>query len=274
MSLDEAYLDVTENKTGLPTATLVARIIREQIRHELNLTASAGVATNKFLAKIASDWRKPDGLFVIQPDDIDAFLLPLPVGRLPGVGKVTGERLEQLGIKTVGDLRALDLSSLEQQFGRFGERMYELACGVDANEVVPDRLTSLSYLLDWCLVVLPIFIFLTWAIRALSEGQEVCVLGRKYEVLDKPKPVGIQTPAHHSATVLLYEIREIIRIDDSLFDIGCFHNPAFEPTVVDPLLHLVNSDVQSFREAVWGEPISPSLRAFPQTVQHGANRAR
>src|SRR5438132_4730833 len=80
LSLDEAYLDVTENMTGLPTATLVARTIREQIRQELNLTASAGVATNKFLAKIASDWRKPDGLFVIQPEEIDAFLLPLPVG--------------------------------------------------------------------------------------------------------------------------------------------------------------------------------------------------
>src|SRR5229473_3071583 len=93
LSLDEAYLDVTENKTGLPTATRVARTIREQIREELNLTASAGVAANKFLAKLASDWRKPDGLFVIQPEDIDAFLLPLPVGRLPGVGKVTGEKL-------------------------------------------------------------------------------------------------------------------------------------------------------------------------------------
>jgi DNA polymerase IV len=92
LSLDEAYLDVTENKTGLPTATLVARTIREQVRQELNLTASAGVAPNKFLAKLASDWRKPDGLFVIQPEDVDAFLLPLPVGRLPGVGKVTGAK--------------------------------------------------------------------------------------------------------------------------------------------------------------------------------------
>ncbi len=82
LSLDEAYLDVTENKTGLPTATLVARTIREQIRQELNLTASAGVAPNKFLAKLASDWRKPDGLVVIQPEDADAFLLPLPVGSL------------------------------------------------------------------------------------------------------------------------------------------------------------------------------------------------
>ena len=93
LSLDEAYLDVTENKTGLATATLVARTIREQIREELNLTASAGVAPNKFLAKLASDWRKPDGLFVIRPEEIDTFLLPLPVGRLPGVGKVTEEKL-------------------------------------------------------------------------------------------------------------------------------------------------------------------------------------
>src|ERR1700740_2511937 len=87
LSLDEAYLDVTENKTGLPTATRVARAIREQIREELNLTASAGVAPNKFLAKIASDWRKPDGLFVVQPEEVDRFLLDLAVARLPGVGK-------------------------------------------------------------------------------------------------------------------------------------------------------------------------------------------
>src|SRR5438132_11941755 len=117
LSLDEAYLDVTENKTDLPTATLVAHTIREQIRQELNLTASAGVAPNKFLAKLASDWRKPDGLFVIQPEEIDAFLLPLPVGRLTGVGKVTSEKLERLKIRTVGDLRGLDSSLLEQHFG-------------------------------------------------------------------------------------------------------------------------------------------------------------
>src|SRR5580704_13861441 len=127
LSLDEAYLDVTENKTGLLTATRVARAIREEIRKELHLTASAGVAPNKFLAKIASDWRKPDGLFVIQPDDVDAFLTPLPVGRLPGVGKVTEGRLEQLHIQTVGDLRALDESTLKAQFGRHGLRLYALA---------------------------------------------------------------------------------------------------------------------------------------------------
>jgi DNA polymerase IV len=142
LSLDEAYLDVTTNKTGLPTATLVARTIRGQIRQELNLTASAGVAPNKFLAKLASDWRKPDGLFVIQPDEVHAFLLPLPVGRLPGVGRVNEEKLAQLGIKTAGDLRSLDQSRLEQEFGRYGVRLYELARGIDENPVVPDRPTK------------------------------------------------------------------------------------------------------------------------------------
>ncbi len=142
LSLDEAYLDVTENKTGLPTATLVARTIREQIRQELNLTASAGVAPNKLLAKLASDWRKPDGLFVIQPGEVDAFLLPLSVGRLPGVGKVNGEKLAKLGIRTVGDLRSLELAGLEQEFGRYGVRLYELARGIDENPVVADRPTK------------------------------------------------------------------------------------------------------------------------------------
>jgi DNA polymerase-4 len=142
LSLDEAYLDVTENKTGLPTATSVARTIREQIRQELNLTASAGVAPNKFLAKIASDWQKPDGLFVIQPSEVDKFLLPLSVGRLPGVGKVTGEKLEKLGIRTIGDLRGLELSVLENSFGRYGARLYELARGIDDSAVVPERPTK------------------------------------------------------------------------------------------------------------------------------------
>jgi DNA polymerase-4 len=142
LSLDEAYLDVTENKTGLLTATRVARAIREEIRKELHLTASAGVAPNKFLAKIASDWRKPDGLFVIQPDDVDTFLTPLPVGRLPGVGKVTEEKLEKLGIQTVGALRGLASSTLEFQFGRYGLRLYALARGLDDSKVVPDRPTK------------------------------------------------------------------------------------------------------------------------------------
>jgi DNA polymerase-4 len=142
LSLDEAYLDVTENKTGLPTATRVASAIRKQIREELHLTASAGVAPNKFLAKIASDWRKPDGLFVIQPDEVATFLPPLPVGRIPGVGKVTEARLAKLGILTVGDLQGLELTALESGFGSHGLRLYQLARGIDENPVVPDRPTQ------------------------------------------------------------------------------------------------------------------------------------
>jgi DNA polymerase IV len=142
LSLDEAYLDVTENKLGLPTATKVAKAIRQAIREELNLTASAGVAPNKFLAKIASDWKKPDGLFVIQPEDIDAFLPPLPVERLPGVGKVTAERLARLGIHTVGDLRGMAAAAMEERFGRHGARLRELAFGIDENPVEPNRPTQ------------------------------------------------------------------------------------------------------------------------------------
>jgi DNA polymerase IV len=142
LSLDEAYLDVTENKTSLPTATQVARTIREQVRSELNLTASAGVAPNKFLAKIASDWKKPDGLFVIQPDEIDAFLSPLPVGRIPGVGKVTEEKLKSLAVQTIAELRHMELVQLEVNFGRYGVRLYNLARGIDESPVVPDRPTQ------------------------------------------------------------------------------------------------------------------------------------
>jgi len=142
LSLDEAYLDVTENKTGLATATKVASTIRPQIREELKLTASAGVAPNKFLAKIASDWRKPNGLFVIQPAEVEEFLAPLPVGRIPGVGKVTEEKLAKLGLRLVGEIRARTLEELRTHFGRYGQRLYELARGIDENQVVPNRPTQ------------------------------------------------------------------------------------------------------------------------------------
>src|SRR5262249_30307193 len=126
LSLDEAYLDVTITKSGLPSATATAEAIRAAIREETQLTASAGVAPNKFLAKIASDWNKPDGLFVIRPHQVLAFLAPLPVNRLPGVGKVMDAKLDALGIKTVGDLRMWALHDLEFRFGRWGRRLHEL----------------------------------------------------------------------------------------------------------------------------------------------------
>jgi DNA polymerase-4 len=141
LSLDEAYLDVTSTRSGLATATETAEAIRTAIREETHLTASAGVAPNKFVAKIASDWRKPDGLFVVRPHQVESFLAPLPVGRLPGVGKVSEQRLAELGIATVADLRTLDVAVLEQHFGRWGRRLHELSFGIDDNPVQPERPT-------------------------------------------------------------------------------------------------------------------------------------
>jgi len=139
LSLDEAYLDVSENKTGLATATEVAESIRREIRETTDLTASAGVAPNKFIAKIASDWRKPDGIFVVRPHQVERFLKDLPVKKLPGVGKATQNTLSGMGIAVVGDLLPLELRELENHFGRFGVRLYNLARGVDNNAVRPDR---------------------------------------------------------------------------------------------------------------------------------------
>ena len=139
LSLDEAYLDVTQNKAGLATATAVAKRIRSDIRDETGLNASAGVAPNKFLAKIASDWRKPNGLFVIQPHEVLDFLAPLPVRKLPGVGRRTEALLIELGIATVADLRAHAEEALRARFGKFGRRLYQLARGIDHNAVDPDQ---------------------------------------------------------------------------------------------------------------------------------------
>src|SRR4051812_8668286 len=139
LSLDEAYLDVTAPKTPLDSATAVAKAIRQEIFEATALTASAGVAPNKFLAKIASDWRKPNGLFVIRPHEVEAFLAPLQVSRIPGVGKVMDAKLEALGIRTCADLRTQDVHELERRFGRYGRRLHELAFGIDERAVNPDQ---------------------------------------------------------------------------------------------------------------------------------------
>ena len=139
LSLDEAYLDVTVELTGIPTATETAEVIRREIREETHLTASAGVAPNKFLAKIASDWRKPDGLFVIRPHQVENFLTPLPVRKIPGVGKATEQILHDMKIVTVGDLRAFEEAELVTRFGKWGTRLWELARGIDESPVVPSR---------------------------------------------------------------------------------------------------------------------------------------
>ncbi len=139
LSLDEAYLDVTEPKTDFPSATAIAEEIRRQIREETSLTASAGIAPNKFLAKIASDWRKPDGQFVIRPQQVEAFLAPLPVAKIPGVGKVMQGKLSALGIELVGDLREYPMDELQRHFGSFGASLYRRARGIDERPVQPDQ---------------------------------------------------------------------------------------------------------------------------------------
>jgi len=139
LSLDEAYLDVTENLKHMPHATDIAREIKARILKETGLTASAGVSYNKFLAKLASDYRKPDGLWVIPPGKGMAFVAPLPVGRFHGIGPVTAARMNQLGILTGADLRKCPLPFLQGHFGKAGGFYHSIARGIDDREVRPDR---------------------------------------------------------------------------------------------------------------------------------------
>lgn len=137
LSLDEAYLDVTHCTQHAGSATRIAQEIRARIEATVGITASAGIAPNKFVAKIASDWNKPNGQFVVRPHEIDAFVAALPVKKLFGVGKVTAARLNALGAQTCGDLRAWSRVELVRQFGKFGERLYQLCRGIDERSVNP-----------------------------------------------------------------------------------------------------------------------------------------
>jgi DNA polymerase-4 len=139
LSLDEAYLDVTENLKAMPSATEIAEQIRARIRSETGLTASAGVTYNKFLAKMASDERKPDGIFVITPRMGPTFVANLSVGKFHGIGPVTCTKMERLGIRNGGDLMAQTLLFLQQQFGKAGPYFYALARGIDERPVCADR---------------------------------------------------------------------------------------------------------------------------------------
>ncbi len=139
LSLDEAYLDVTENLKAMASATEIAERIRARIRSETGLTASAGVSYNKFLAKMASDERKPDGLFVITPRMGPTFVESLPIGKFHGIGPVTRDKMERLGIRYGADLRAQTLLFLQQQFGKAGPYYYALARGIDERPVCADR---------------------------------------------------------------------------------------------------------------------------------------
>lgn len=140
LSLDEAYLDVSDSPHFDGSATLIATEIRRRVREELQLTVSAGVAPNKFLAKVASDWNKPDGLFTIAPSQVEAFVRDLPVSRINGVGRVTTEKLRRMNVVTCGDLQQVPVETLARRFGKYGPRLSELALGIDNREVKTSRL--------------------------------------------------------------------------------------------------------------------------------------
>jgi DNA polymerase-4 len=139
LSLDEAYLDVTENLRGIPYASAIARLIRAEIRDRTQLTASAGISYNKFLAKLASDHRKPDGQFVITPEMGPGFVETLEVGRFHGIGPVTAARMQALGIRTGAELRAASLAFLTEHFGKAGAHFHAIARAEDDRPVQPDR---------------------------------------------------------------------------------------------------------------------------------------
>lgn len=139
VALDECYLDVTDHLVKVATATGVAVAIKQEIRERTGLTASAGVAPNKFLAKIASGLNKPDGLLVVKPGQIPSFLLTLPVNKLWGVGPVNERKLHSMGFPTVGSLERASQGQLIEVFGKFGQTLYNLSRGIDERPVVPDR---------------------------------------------------------------------------------------------------------------------------------------
>ncbi|MEG9498825.1 DNA polymerase IV [Mannheimia indoligenes] len=139
LSLDEAYLDVSYCELYSGSATWIAEAIRNDIFNELKLTASAGVAPLKFLAKIASDQNKPNGQFVIKPDDVQHFVKNLPLAKIPGVGKVTNEKLKQLGFETCGDIQQAEKAMIYREFGKFGQRLWDFSHGIDERVVEPYR---------------------------------------------------------------------------------------------------------------------------------------
>jgi DNA polymerase-4 len=139
LSLDEAFLDVSDCQRCGGSATLIAEEIRQRIWQEQQLTASAGVSVNKFVAKVASDWNKPNGQTVIKPEQVDEFVAALPVGKVFGVGKVTEAKIHKLNVRTCGDLRQFSEAELAQRFGSFGERLYRLCRGIDNRPVKSDR---------------------------------------------------------------------------------------------------------------------------------------
>ncbi len=186
LSLDEAYLDVTGSALFGGSATRIAEEVRRLIKEETGLTASAGIAPNKFLAKIASEFNKPDGQKVIRPEDIDAFMKPLPIEKIWGVGKVTAKKMKSFGIHTCGDLQKYSISQLTSMFGNWGPELYDFSRGIDDRPVHEDReRKSLSVeetyahdldTLEQCLEKMP-ELYEDWSERMVRSGEAARIRG-------------------------------------------------------------------------------------------------
>ena len=223
LSLDEAYLDVTENLKNIPSATEVAQCIRADILQVTGLTSSAGVAPNKFLAKIASDWHKPNGICVIKPQHIQNFIQYLPLKKIPGVGKVTYEKLKNLQLETLGDLQKVEEALLIQQFGKYGKQLYLYAQGIDERPVEIERerqqiskeITFDDDLnLSQCFVYWPHLIQQVWEIlqkkNLCAKGVSVKLKLKNFQVLQHSKsfkqPISHQSDLEKILHILLNEM--------------------------------------------------------------------
>ncbi|MFV9473219.1 DNA polymerase IV [Advenella sp. RU8] len=243
LSLDEAYLDVTVNFKNLPSATAVANAIRADILSLTGLTASAGVAPNKFLAKIASDWRKPNGLFVISPAKVQDFLAPLPLQKIPGVGKVTLAKFHQLGMFTVSDLLRFSDSELVFHFGKFGHRLYQLARGVDERPVESNQVaqqisteTTFDEDISFAQIEMPLMTLCTklWG-QLLKKNKFGCTVTLKlktnsFRIITRSKTFSV--PLHSQTHLVQAGLSLLERVDEDIKDnqfrlagIGVSHFP-------------------------------------------------
>ncbi|MDO6592647.1 DNA polymerase IV [Neptuniibacter sp. 1_MG-2023] len=203
LSLDEAFIDVTGLNHCQGSATLIADQIRNRVRDEVGITISAGVAPNKFLAKVASDWNKPDGIYVVHPRKVDEFVLNLPVKKISGVGMKTAEKLKKMDIETCRDLRAKSLVELVDRFGKFGQRLFDLSRGIDERPVKLSRIRksiSVEHTysqdlldLDSCIAQLPMLIEkLVLRYKRLQETRSIAGIVVKVKFCDF-----VQTTAEH-----------------------------------------------------------------------------
>lgn len=217
LSLDEAFLDVTQNRKGMISATLIAREIKKKVYERTGkLTASAGVSFNKFLAKVASDVNKPDGITVIPPEAADEFIEQLPIRKFFGVGRVTEEKMHGLGIKTGADLRKFEKTRLIQLFGKTGGYYYDIAHGLDDRPVDPNRIrksigkeTTLPEDIDNIDQMVEILENLSFKvenslIRSEARGRTVTLKVKYFDFKSMTRSITVEEPVESAATIMKY----------------------------------------------------------------------